>query len=338
MQMVELEATNYCNTHCVHCPRESITRPLGNMSWQTFQTVIDKVFAYSIPELVNFSGMGEPTVNPLLPDFIAYLSEKVPAVQITTNASSLDAKLSENLVNAGLKKIFVSFNGHTDALYKKMMGGLSFEHARENIESLLRLTKGRTEVAANVSVTEINKNDLQDIQSYIRQMGIQEVVFAQCHHRGGYFPNFSVCTTPIPPTIDGRCDVFKNTLFVAWDGRVLSCCHDLEGKAVVGDLNKDNLEQIMTRKRDVLREGVHFSMCKDCNDFYRFIDDLTPDGSSLSDWIYALYVSEDERTAKLIETVAQRDARICELERLIKRYESGWCIKTLNWLKKTFGI
>jgi MoaA/NifB/PqqE/SkfB family radical SAM enzyme len=291
-----------------------------------------------MPKLVNFSGMGEPTINPLLPDFIAYLSGKVPAVQITTNVSILDTKLSKSLVNAGLNKVFVSFNGHTDILYKKMMGGLSFEHARENVESLLCLAKGKTEVAANVSVTEINKNDLPDIQSYIHKMGIQEVVFAQCHHRGGYFPNRSVCTTPMPSTGEGRCDVFKNTLFVAWDGRVLSCCHDLEGKAVVGDLKRDNLEQIIARKRDILREGVYFPMCKDCNDFYRFIDDPTPEGSSLSEWIYALYASEDERTAKLIETIGRRDARIRELEQLVEGYKNGWCIRTLNWLKRAFRI
>jgi hypothetical protein len=308
------------------------------MSWETFQLVVDKLLTYGIPELVNFSGMGEPTINPLLPDFVAHLSENVPAVQITTNAFHLSDKLVTDLVDAGLKRVFVSFNGHTDILYEKMMGGLSFECARRNVESLIHLAEGKIEVLANVSVTEINKDYLPDIRRFIHSLGVQEVIFAQCHNRGGYFPNRSVCATPMPPTSEGRCDVFKNTLFVAWDGRVLSCCHDLEGKAAVGDLTQDHLELIMDRKQDILREGVHFSMCKDCNDFYRFIDDPTPEGSSLSEWIYALYANEDGRTANLIETIVRREAYIRELEQIVKGYENGKCIRTLNWLRKTFRI
>jgi hypothetical protein len=308
------------------------------MSWETFQRVADKVVSYGEPKMFNFSGMGEPTIHPRLPDFVAYLSERVPIVQLTTNASNLNKRLVRGLVSAGLKKVFVSFNGHTSALYEKMMGGLSFEQAQENIAFLLRWGKGKIEVSANVSVTEINRNYLPDIQRFIRDLGIQSITIAQCHNRGGYFPDRSICATPMPPTGNGRCDIFKNTLFIAWDGRVLSCCHDLEGKGVVGDLKKDDLEQIMIKKRNILQEGVHFPMCKNCNDLYRFIDDPTPEGSPLSQWLYALYAGEDERTAKLVDTIAQRDERIRELERQVIRYENSWCIVVMNWLEKTLGL
>ena len=43
------------------------------------------------------------------------------------------------------------------------------------------------------------------------------------------------CRTPSPPADDFRCDIFTRTLFVAWTGEVLSCCHDLAGANVVGD-------------------------------------------------------------------------------------------------------
>jgi MoaA/NifB/PqqE/SkfB family radical SAM enzyme len=110
MHTLEIEATNQCNTRCLHCPHETITRPKGIMTWETFQTVADKVMALSQPQAVDFAGMGEPTLNPNLYRFIEYFRGRVPTF-ITTNASALTPRNIEKLINAGLGTIIVSFNG-----------------------------------------------------------------------------------------------------------------------------------------------------------------------------------------------------------------------------------
>jgi hypothetical protein len=115
---------------------------------------------------------------------------------------------------------------------------------------------------------------------------------------------------------------------------VLACCHDLAGEGKVGDLVNEDLDVILERKRRIVREGVRFPMCKDCNDMYRFVDDPTPDGTPLSEWVYALYASEDERTAKLTETIKQREARIQELEELVAAYEKGRFISLMRGLRR----
>lgn len=334
--MIEIEATNYCNTHCIHCPRESITRPMGKMDWLTFRTIVDRITSDSTPDLVNFSGMGEPTMNPLLPDFVGYLSPRVSAVQVTTNASNLGYDLIVDLIDAGLDKLFISFNGHVEDLYKTMMGGLSLERVTENIKCFFSLAQGKVQVLANVSVTKLNRDCLPEIKEYLQDLGVQDIFFSQCHNRGGHFLDSSVCSTSMPPFSENYCDVFADTLFVTWNGKVLSCCHDLKGEATVGDLNTESMDQIFTKKRAVIQEGVNFPMCKDCNDLYRFMGAPTPDGSPLSRWIYELYAEEDERAAKLVEVIDRRNQRIRELEQLVLEYERGWCIKTINWLRKTF--
>lgn len=67
---VEIEATNICNTRCLHCPHELITRPFGKMDWKTFQTILDKIKDSAAEFSIEFSGMGEPLLNPLIYNFI----------------------------------------------------------------------------------------------------------------------------------------------------------------------------------------------------------------------------------------------------------------------------
>jgi radical SAM protein with 4Fe4S-binding SPASM domain len=311
---------------------------MGKMSWHTFQTVVDKIMTDTEPELVNFSGMGEPTINPLLPDFVDYLSSRGVKVQLTTNAFTLSPDLIVRLLEAGLDSIFVSFNGHTDTLYEKTMGGLSLDRTTDNIRSLFALANKEVHVLANVSVTKLNQDYLPNIRECLSNLGIRDIVFAQCHNRGGYFRDSSICATPIFLFDEGRCDIFKDTLFIAWNGEVLSCCHDLEGKGLLGDLNDEDFREIISRKRKISQKGVHFPMCEDCNDLYRCMDDHTLDDSPLSQWIYALYAGKDERTARFRNSIAVRDNRIHELEQLVSSYESGWCIRTINWFKGILGL
>lgn len=42
---IEIEATNLCNTRCLHCPHEAISRPSGRMAWEVFQRLADQALA-----------------------------------------------------------------------------------------------------------------------------------------------------------------------------------------------------------------------------------------------------------------------------------------------------
>jgi pyruvate-formate lyase-activating enzyme len=331
---VELEATNRCNTRCLHCPREAISRPLGTMSWQTFRTVADKLFTCRHIRSVSFSGMGEPTLNPLLTRFIAYLSGRF-STSLTTNASTLTSEMVEGWVDAGLGEVVVSFGGHSPELYRRMMGGLSLESAEPKIRDLVRLSNGRIRVSANVSVTLQNRAHLPQIRERLRDLGIYEIAFSLCHSRGGHLQDPLICDTPLPPVGDRRCDIFAATLYVAWNGKALACCHDLGGEAQVGDLLTEDLSAILGRRWRLQQGGVRFPMCKSCNDAYRFFRDPTPDRKPLSEWIYALYDDQDPRTPKLMQVVRRQESRIAELEQLVAGYERGRFMRLMSWVHRT---
>ena len=259
------------------------------MEWDVYQRVADQVMAYSDDFSVEYAGMGDPLLNPRIYDFIKHVSGS-GFTSITTNASALTEKNMAKAIDAGLGRLTISFNGTDPELYELMMGGLSFQKAEEHLSTALRMAEGtRTKIGANVSVTRQTQDRLPAIKQYLEDAGVTNIFFSKCHHRGGFLKGDLVCTTPPPPVDDFRCDIFTKTLFVAWTGQVLSCCHDLSGSAVVGDLRIEQIADVFERKLGIAAKGVNFDICKGCNDLYRFMDDRTPDGRPIADWVYELY-------------------------------------------------
>ncbi|MCS7060231.1 MAG: radical SAM/SPASM domain-containing protein [Anaerolineae bacterium] len=309
MNTVEIEATNECNTRCLHCPHETITRPKGKMTWETFQIVADKVLAYGKTQGIDFAGMGEPTLNPNLPRFIEYFRGKIPTY-ITTNASALTPKNVERLIEAGLGTMIISYNGADAETYELMMGGLNFERAEKYIADAVQRAQGRMEVVANVSVTKQTRPKLAEIRRRLNDLGIQKISFSLCHNRGGHLKGDGICDTPIPPRSIKRCDIFDYTLFVAWTGEVLACCHDLDGVGKIGNLLTDPLEDIVRYKESLRGQGAIFPMCASCNDLYRFSGEANIAGKPVSDWVYALHATQSELAGLYTEALRQRDALI----------------------------
>jgi organic radical activating enzyme len=302
---VEIEATNLCNTRCLHCPHEMISRSSGRMEWNTYQSVLDKVMAYTPNFSVEYAGMGEPLLNPSIYDFIRYVSSK-GSTTLTTNASALTPQNTRRLIDVGLAGLTISFNGDNPQLYELMMGNLSFQRAQENLRAAVEFSQGtHTEVAANVSVTRQTQTRLASIKQTLNNAGVTKIFFSKCHSRGGFLKGDAVCNTPKPPTDMDRCDIFTYTLFVAWTGEVLSCCQDLAGANVIGDLKTDPLDAILEKKQRIAADGVRFEICGHCNDMYRFMCDQTFDGRSIADWVYDLYAGDNKVTGSEISPLSE---------------------------------
>ena len=303
---VEFEPTNICNTVCLHCPHDAISRPYGKMDMDTYQSAVDQITAYTPNRNFEFAGMGEPLLNPLIYKFIEYALGKAPT-SMTTNASALTPQNIDRLVKAGLNHLTISFNGDDPAIYELMMGGLSFERAFKNLTTAVSMSQGSNMVVgANVSVTRQTQPQLGNIKQFLNDAGIEHIYFSKCHNRGGFLKGDLVCTTPPPPVDQVRCDIFSNTLFIAWSGEVLSCCHDLAGNTALGNLNPDGIESplpgvlpgalntIIEKKKSISKKGVRFDICRTCNDLYRFMNDIPLGGGEIGEWVYDLYVVTDK--------------------------------------------
>lgn len=148
---VYIEQTKYCNFkcfYCIHSTRDEADgefRALGHrmqhMDEMFFEKIIRelKEFPQDGIKRIVFSGLGEPLMNPHLPDYVRMVVEAGIAgrVEIITNGLLLTPEKSRALVAAGITNINISVQGLDAAGYEKTCGiRIDFERYLENLKYL----------------------------------------------------------------------------------------------------------------------------------------------------------------------------------------------------------
>src|SRR5580765_611584 len=128
------------------CPRgepDIMSRSVGHMDSALFEKILDDAVYFSSP--CWFHWFGEPLMNPRLFEQIAVAKRNVPNLGISTNATLLNAKNAQNILDSGLDTLLIALDGATKDVYEQVRKGpFSFEEVRENVERFLALKGGRT--------------------------------------------------------------------------------------------------------------------------------------------------------------------------------------------------
>lgn len=145
---LDIESTYRCNLKCPFCARtfdnwgNSSTEDLD---FSLFKKIIDegaKNNLYSI----KLSLRGEPLLHKQISKMISYAKDNgIIDVYFNTNAVLLKEKIIYNLINAGLDRISISFDGVNKEEYEKNRYPAKFEKVIENIK-LLRNIKDNLNV------------------------------------------------------------------------------------------------------------------------------------------------------------------------------------------------
>jgi sulfatase maturation enzyme AslB (radical SAM superfamily) len=265
--MIDVEVTNRCNLHCLMCPRQAISRPLGLMRTETFQQIVDKCPSDTHLELC---GMGEPLMHPKIFYFLDLLKEKKEiSIGLTTNGTLLHPANIRRLACSRVDMITVSFNGITAEVYEGIMGGANFRAAVSQLESLLESKNDQTEIVVSVTASKVNQHEVETLRDFWMGRGVHAVRVTRCHSRAGNLRDDRV-VNPVSMREEPICGIFPRIHFVAWTGEVLACCHDLRGQAVVGNVHQDDLKTLARRKLEIIQRSKLFSMCNLCDDELRY--------------------------------------------------------------------
>ena len=158
---VGITVSDFCNFHCQYCEHASETggvKSPKNLSLQAFREIaaqLEEWYALqpqpARTKVLRMWGLGEPLINPELPEMIAYAKAHGLAdrIEVTTNASLLTEALSRRLIDAGLTRLIVSIQGMSEEKYRdicrypisypKLMQNLQyfFEH-RKNCKVFIK--------------------------------------------------------------------------------------------------------------------------------------------------------------------------------------------------------
>jgi len=130
---VYIEPTNRCNLQCVTCIRNSWDESLGEMKPETFDQIVEGLRPFSPAPDVFFGGLGEPLSHPGIVDMVRRMKALGSSVELITNGTLLTESMSEQLIDAGLDRLWISLDGATPESYRDVRLGAALPGVLENL-------------------------------------------------------------------------------------------------------------------------------------------------------------------------------------------------------------
>jgi radical SAM protein with 4Fe4S-binding SPASM domain len=274
-----IENTNYCNAHCVMCPREKLTRPKGYMDLELFRKLITEVAANKGKvKRVHLHNYGEPLLDKNLFERIRIAKEVgVPYLYFVTNASLLTPEKSEKLVHSGLDSFKISFYGTDREAYNKTMVHLDFDKTFKNIKDFLEIRKKAGTKKPSVTIQFLpqstNEYRTEEFMAMFRPLidtSIGDQLSLSKLNNFGGGRSYNDLKGKVVATV---CSFPWDTMVVLWDGRVASCCLDFDGQQQWGDVRTKTIKEIWAAFEPIRKDFASlnydkYPKCRDCEIIY----------------------------------------------------------------------
>ncbi|MCT4605054.1 MAG: radical SAM protein [Marinisporobacter sp.] len=273
---LDIEPTNACNLKCPMCPRTILVNDdekkgnfkVGMMSMDTFKKIIDEAVAIGVYS-IKLNWLGEPLVHPQIVEMVRYAKEQgIVDVMFNTNAVTLTEDLSRDLIEAGLDKIFFSFDSPYKEKYEEIRVGASYEESLNNIKRIVKLRNelGKTSPITRISMVlmEDNKDEYEAFVHLFKD-SVDAVSYVEYRTPIGE-------EKEIDTSIDFACSQLWQRMFISWDGDVIVCCVDSERGYVPGNIHKDSIQNIWKNEKYMNIRNKHqngewykINICKKCD-------------------------------------------------------------------------
>lgn len=277
---IYLEVTNFCNAECIMCPNKSIQRKKGYMSWDLFKKLVDECFSFEkkVEKLTFFLHKdGEPLLDPLLFDRIAYIKNKLKnsKVGINSNAALLTEEKAWKLIDSGIDQITFSVDGTTPASYEKIRRGLKYSTVESNINRFYEIKEKQNIYIYTMLQMVVDKNNENEIEDFkTKWKNKADLVYIKPMHNF-LDMNTSIKTKSLSNKQLYKCQQPFDYMLIYWNGDVGLCCWDYDNFAKLGNVQSDNILKIYNNKnymkiRDAMEkmDCIDITPCNRCSQIY----------------------------------------------------------------------
>ena len=266
---VIIETTNRCNLNCPFClvgmqnelqkkhgnsAHNLLTRPMGTMTNETFNCIRKELKLFSINK-VYLHFQGESFLNSLTPEFARQLKSDGMYVGVFTNGQAFTDKLIEDIAKVEIDLIRFSVDGASEETYQINRVGGKFKNVFENMKKVVKAHKGKkTRIEWQFLPLRNNEHEVEKARKMAQEMGINF-----------FFKGFRETDPELAPRneqykskfLKKPCkDIYKQLGFY-WNGDVVPCCYDVDGKEIMGNIMKYSLEDIWKNNKYIeLRKKV----------------------------------------------------------------------------------
>jgi radical SAM protein with 4Fe4S-binding SPASM domain len=172
-----LEVTNECNLTCKTCPLTY--GRVESPAMLSLEKVRFLVAQFPSATRIVLHGIGEPLLNKELPEIIRYLKGQERYVLFNSNATLLNNRWQQALIDSGLDEYRVSLDATTPESYAQVRGKPMFPLILTNLQRFIALKQQRRAANPRVSLWLTGlKDTLAELPDFLRlahRLGIEEV-------------------------------------------------------------------------------------------------------------------------------------------------------------------
>ncbi len=297
--VAQIESSSNCNLRCKMCIRPKIGLPIGNLSFENFKKILDKLDSLF---KIHLQGQGEPFMNPELFEMIEYANKKGIVVMLNTNATLLTKENIEKICKTEIGGISISIDSVKKEKYENIRRGAKFERVLENVKLLtseLKKKKKTTIVSFAVVILKDNFEELEEFVDLAERLGVQRILFQTIQTKEDYIKKYdnetkkqiNIEKEKIKNKIEKIKKLGKNkkitvvfdqpksngciwpwrSIYITWNGYVTPCCKILDyRKPYFGNILKQDFWEIWNGKeyqmfRKLLKQRKAPLACKGCN-------------------------------------------------------------------------
>lgn len=243
-----LETTNICNLSCKFCPKNE--RHKKRLNIQEFSELTDRL-AHEV-KFLYLHLMGEPFLNPNLPDFVEIARGKGLIPIVTTNGTLLGGQIADRLIEAKPYKIQISLHSHE---------GNGFSNQEEYIAQVVDFAKKSASQGIITTLRLWNEGGYNTQNNEIHNLISQQLPQPWTERSDGWkiaqniymeydkmfeWPDEKHTEYQEPEVF---CYGLRNQIGVLVDGSVVPCCLDHDGTITLGNLHESTLQEILTSPR-----------------------------------------------------------------------------------------
>ena len=269
----QVEPTNLCNLECPMCPHDLMTRTVGYMDFELFQDIVFQIKSTN-PDL-RLHNMGESLFHPDIAKFIRYANSRRLETILSSNATTLTERKTQELIDAQLSWLYISFDGASAGTYERFRRGARYEREKAKVERLLQMRRSQGSRFPQVMMSCLSlpgtQNDVEAFRTYWKSL-VEAVRIKSADVWDGSSDRINDIVADLQYSVgDWICIWPWQAVVVLWDGRVVPCCYDYDGKYVLGDLRQKSLAQIFNdqpakrlRRAHLERRAHDVEPCSTC--------------------------------------------------------------------------
>ena len=257
---LQLAVASACNFRCKYCPCSTSDLLKANnvrkgiMDFELYTKIIDGLdeFPQKI-KILRLVKEGEPLLNKRFAHMVCYAKEKQPSVLVdtTTNASVLTPQLSDEIIDSGLDKIFISLQGINAKAYYKL-AGVKIDFAKL-LDNIIYFWENRKQCKVYIKVPDVGVNETEKEQFFKLFDKYADELFVE--HIIPTWPDFDISDVkkddgigyygnPVDPNYIKVCPLIFYNLNVDYDGAIAPCPLDWAHKTVLGNVMEHSLYEL----------------------------------------------------------------------------------------------